>query len=159
MINPINSELRPRVNGLVAEEWAGPLLVTAGMIRDTSGADGFVSISDGELTGYVLYRMDGGQCEILILQSLQENRGIGSALIRAVIDKAESEGCARVWLVTTNDNLHAIRFYQKFGFELNAVRINALDEARKQKPSIPLLGNEGIPIKHEFEFEYKLGTD
>ena len=108
------------------------------------------------MSGYVLYRVQENQCEILVLHSILENRGIGSALIRTVIEVAKARGCARVWLITTNDNLHAIRFYQRFGFALKAVHINALDESRKLKPTIPLRGNEGIPIAHEFEFEYDL---
>ena len=85
-----------------------------------------------------------------------ENRGIGSALIRSVMDIAGKSGCSRVWLITTNDNIHAIRYYQRFGFALKGVYIDALDESRKLKPSIPQLGNENIPIQHEFEFSYTL---
>lgn len=156
MIIPINSEFRPKVNQYVADEWAGPIIVTKGISHNTSDTDGFISVMDGELTGYILYEIDNCECEILVLQSICENRGIGSALIRAVIDVAKSNHCTRVWLITTNDNIHAIRYYQKFGFELKAVHINALDESRRQKPSIPLFGNEGIPLKHEFEFDYML---
>jgi hypothetical protein len=30
---------------------------------------------------------------------------------------------------------------------------NALDHARKIKPEIPLIGMDGIPLKHEIELE------
>lgn len=156
MILPINDEYRPKVNQHIADEWAGPIVITKGVAYNTSDADGFVSVTDGELTGYVLYCIRDDQCEILVLQSILENRGIGSALIKAVIDVAKSNNCVCVWLITTNDNIHAIRYYQKFGFELKAVHINALAKSRKLKPSIPLFGNEGIPLKHEFEFIYTL---
>lgn len=156
MIIPINNEFRSKVNQNVADEWAGPVIITRGISYDTSDADGFVSVIDGELTGYVLYRIQDYECEILVLQSIVENQGIGSALVQAVIDEAKSSNCTRVWLITTNDNIHAIRYYQRFGFELNAVYLNALDESRKLKPSIPLLGSENIPLKHEFEFSYAL---
>ena len=112
---------------------------------------------DGDtLVGYALYEIAQGQCELLVLQSMVENTGVGTALINAVIDVARAAGCVRVWLITTNDNLHAIRFYQRFGFELDAVRIGAIAESRKLKPSIPLTGCDDIPIKHEFEFGYAL---
>lgn len=156
MIIPINSEFRSKVNQHIINEWAGPIVITRGVSHDTSDTDGFISVTDGELTGYVLYCIHDCQCEILVLQSIQENHGIGSALIKAVIDTAKNNHCIRVWLITTNDNIHAIRYYQKFGFELKAVYLNALDQSRKLKPSIPLLGNDGIPIKHEFEFDYTL---
>ena len=156
MIIPISSEYRSKVNQFVADEWAGPMVVTKGVLHDTSKAEGFISVDDGELTGYVLYAIENSQCEILVLHSLLENRGIGSALIRMVMDVARKNRCTRVWLITTNDNIHAIRFYQRFGLELKGVYINALEESRKLKPSIPLTGNEGIPLKHEFEFSYSL---
>ena len=104
----------------------------------------------------VTYRIEGDECEIVTLNSLQERRGIGTALINAVIDVAKANSCRRLWLITTNDNTRAIRFYQRFGFSLRAVHINAMDEARKLKPSIPLVGNDDIPIQHEFEFEIML---
>ncbi len=102
MIVPINSELRPKINQLIAEEWGGPMIISKGISHDTSNADGFVSVTDGELTGYVLYCMNDGQCEILVLQSILENQGIGSSLTRAVINTAKSSHCGRVWLITTN---------------------------------------------------------
>lgn len=156
MIIPINSEFRAKVNQFIKNEWAGPIVITKGISHDTSNSDGFISITDGELTGYVLYNIHDYQCEILVLQSIIENHGVGSALIKSVIDIAKKNKCTQVWLVTTNDNIHAIRYYQRFGFEIKAVHINALDKSRKLKPSIPLLGNDSIPLKHEFEFSYIL---
>ncbi len=156
MIIPINNEFRPKVNKLIADEWAGPIVITKGILHDTTNSDGFIYVADGELTGYALFEIHESQCEILVLQSIYENRGIGSALLNTIIDVAKTNNCINVWLITTNDNIHAIRFYQKFGFELKEVHINALDKSRRLKPSIPLLGNEGIPLKHEFEFYYTL---
>lgn len=156
MILPINGAYRSEVNRSIQEEWAGPVIVTRGICHDSSDAEGFVSVSDGELTGYVLYQIQNGQCEVLVLHSILENQGIGTALIRAVIDAANRKDCTRVWLITTNDNIHAIRYYQRVGFQLKAVYINALDASRKIKPAIPLYGKEGIPLQHEMEFEWKL---
>lgn len=156
MIIPINSEWRNKVNELVRDDWGGPMVVSNGIVHDTSNYSGFISVFDDVLTGYVLYHLHCNQCEIVVLQSLAENQGIGSALIKSVMRVAHINNCERVWLITTNDNIHAIRFYQRFGFELSAVYINALNESRRLKPSIPLFGNEDIPIKHEFEFSYTL---
>jgi len=54
-------------------------------------------------------------------------------------------------LERTNDNTHALRFYQKQGFHLHALRVNALAESRKLKPEIPEVGNDGIPLRDEIE--------
>jgi hypothetical protein len=60
----------------------------------------------------------------------------------------------RVWLVTTNDNLDALRFYQRRGFRIAQVRPGAVDETRKTlKPSIAEVGDFGIPIRDEIVLE------
>lgn len=153
-IVPLDGKWRGEIDRLIRREWAGPMVATNGVLHNTSQAEGFVFLSSGKLAGYLLYCLENGECEVLVLHSLAENRGVGSALLRAAAEKAKQSGCGRLWLVTTNDNVHAIRFYQRFGMELKAVRIGAMDQARASlKPSIPLVGMDGIPIRHEFEFE------
>jgi ribosomal protein S18 acetylase RimI-like enzyme len=61
--------------------------------------------------------------------------------------------CSRVWLVTTNDNTYAIRFYQKQGFNICNIYLNTINKSRELKPEIPLKGFDDIPILHEIEFE------
>lgn len=153
-IIPVDGEWRAEIDRLIEREWAGPMVATNGVLHNTSQAEGFVFLSSGQLAGYLLYCLEKGECEVLVLHSLAENRGVGSALLRSAVQKAKQSGCGRLWLVTTNDNVRAVRFYQRFGMELKAVRIGAMDQARASlKPSIPLIGIDGIPIKHEFEFE------
>lgn len=153
-IIPVDSEWRAEIDRLIEREWAGPMVATNGVLHNTSQAEGFVFLSSGQLAGYLLYCLEKGECEVLVLHSLAKNRGVGSALLRSAVQKAKQGGCGRLWLVTTNDNVRAVRFYQRFGMELKAVRIGAMDQARASlKPSIPLIGSDGIPIKHEFEFE------
>jgi N-acetylglutamate synthase-like GNAT family acetyltransferase len=74
-------------------------------------------------------------------------------LINAVLGEARKQNCGRVFLITTNDNMQALRFYQKRGFELVAVHRGAVNESRKIKPSISLIGNDGIPLRDEIELE------
>src|SRR6266550_3872138 len=59
--------------------------------------------------GALTYHVDGRECEIVTINSLEEGVGVGSALLTAVRDKAKSLGCRRLWLITTNDNLNALR--------------------------------------------------
>lgn len=66
--------------------------------------------------------------------------------------------CDRIWLVTTNDNLDALRFYQRRGFSLCALRPGAVDDARHTlKPSISRTGAYGIPLRDELELELRPG--
>ena len=110
----------------------------------------------GENAGLATYRIEGEDCEIATLDSVSEGKGVGSALIEAVKDKACAAGCKRLWLVTTNDNTPALRFYQKRGFRLVAVHANALERSRRLKPQIPLIGQDGIPLRDEIELELAL---
>ena len=87
------------------------------------------------------------------MNSLVERIGVGSALIDAVKKVAASAGCRRLWLITTNDNTAALRFWQKRGFWLAAVYPNAIAESRLLKLEIPLTGNDNIPIRDEIELE------
>lgn len=145
---------RKAVDAFIKEEWAGPVIVSKGCIWDTSILPGFVAIDDdNNICGMVTYRFEGDECEIITLNSLKEKQGIGTGLINAVFKTAKDNQCRRLWLITTNDNAYAIRFYQRFGFTLREVHINALEKSRKLKPSIPLIGMDNIPLQHEFEFE------
>jgi ribosomal protein S18 acetylase RimI-like enzyme len=83
---------------------------------------------------------------------LDENKGIGTALIDAVISVCKESECDALWLSTTNESTGAIHFYQKREFDLAAVHFNVFYEARRLKPSIPLVTSNGIPIKNAFKF-------
>lgn len=152
----LDEQHRPQINQLLVEGWSGPIIVSRGVAHDTSNMDGFVALSDGMLAGYVLFNVVGADCEVIVLQSIENNCGYGTALLNSVERIACERGCSRMWLVTTNDNTHALRFYQRYGFDLTAVYINALDKARLLKPSIPLVGDNDIPLKHEFVFSKNL---
>ena len=69
---------------------------------------------------------------------------------------AVAAGCRRLWLITTNDNLPALRFYQRRGFVLAALHRDAIAASRRLKPQIPLLGLDNIPIRDELELEMAL---
>jgi ribosomal protein S18 acetylase RimI-like enzyme len=117
---------------------------------------GFVAIQEGEKVGLVTYNIEGESCEVVTIDSIRPSSGVGTALIEAVRDIAIKARCKRLWLITTNDNLNALRFYQKRGFVLVAVHRNALDVSRKLKPEIPLIGDDGIPLRDEIELEMML---
>ena len=97
--------------------------------------------------------MKDNECEVTSLDSLHEGQGTGTKLINTIVDEAQKQNCKRVFLSTTNDNMNALRFYQKRGFELVTIHRSAVNEARKIKPSIPLTGFDDIPLRDEIELE------
>jgi len=106
--------------------------------------------------GLITYRIEGPECEVLSLDSLSEGIGIGTALLESALRAAGAAGCRRFWLITTNDNLRAVRFYQRRGFSLAALHRDALVVSRKLKPCIPPIGLDGIPLRDEIEMEILL---
>jgi len=155
-IQRLDEKFRSAVDGYMRCLWGGPMCVTMGTLYDTSGLPGFAAVEEGALLGALLYRVAGGEMEVSALFSLVEGQGAGRKLLDAAAEEAKKRGLHRLWLVTTNDNTRAIRFYQRYGFRLKQVHIGAVNEARKLKPSIPLTGDDGIPVEHEFEFEILL---
>lgn len=155
-IRPSISEDQAWIKATLVEHWGSQLVVSRGQIHDPSQLSGFIAISTGKRVGLVTYRVDGEDCEIVTLDSWQENIGVGTALIDAVKRVAIEAGCSRLWLITTNDNLQALGFYQKRGFHLVAVHPNALAESRKIKPAIPEIGFNGIPLRDEIELQIRL---
>ncbi len=137
--------------------WGADFVVTRGRKVYPQDVEGFyaVDISRKRL-GLITFEIIGDQCEIVTLDAFDKFRGIGTALIEKVREVAVERGCQRLWLITTNDNLDAIRFYQRRGFTIAAIHVNALAESRKLKPSIPEIGWHGIPLRDEIEFEMTL---
>jgi ribosomal protein S18 acetylase RimI-like enzyme len=131
-------------------------MLIRGAVIDMTVVDGFVLVEEGVLTGLATYAVNNGECEIVSLDSTVGKRGVGSALIDLIVNMARKRKCECLRLMTTNDNLNAIGFYQKRGFDMAGINLWAMDKERAQKPSIPLIGMNGIPIHHEVEFRMNL---
>ncbi len=144
---------RPWLIRFLQEHWGDTTMVSRGRVFQADKLPGFVALMEHERVGVVLFDITGGECEIALLQSLVEQHGIGSKLIAMVSTIAQANACRRLWLITTNDNIHALRFYQKRGMRFVALYRDAVTAARKLKPSIPLIGSQGIPVRDEIELE------
>jgi GNAT superfamily N-acetyltransferase len=139
------------------QSWGSATVVSRGVAHDASRLPALLAVQGEEVVGLATFRFADQDCELVTLDALSRHRGVGSALLTRVAEEAGRRGCRRLWLITTNDNLDAIRFYQRRGMRLVAVHPGAVDEARRIKPSIPATGAHGIPIHDELEFELELG--
>lgn len=156
IIKPLNITDQEWVSQFILEHWGSNKVVSRGVIYFPQDLPGFVAIYDAEKVGLVTYNITGASCEIVTIDSIRPSSGVGTALIEAAKDTAIKSGCKRLWLITTNDNLNALRFYQKRGFVLVAVHRNALELSRRLKPEIPVVGDDGIPLRDEIELELML---
>ncbi len=156
-IRAIREADRPAVRKILVHSWGSTEIVTRGRVHPAGEYPGFVAVAGDCIVGLLTYRMRAGRCEVISLDSLWECRGIGSRLLRAAERAARKAGCREAWLVTTNDNLHAIGFYQKLGWRLRRIHEGALAHSRALKPSIPRIGIDGIPLRDEIEMYKPLG--
>ena len=135
--------------------WGSDILVSRGKAHKAENLDGVLAYDNDKIIGLGLYYIKNN-CEIVLLETFIQNKGIGSKIIEKIIEIAKNRKCKRIWLVTTNSNINAIKFYQKRGFHISNIYINAMEEARKIKPEIPKIADNGIEIRDEIEFEYKI---
>jgi NCAIR mutase (PurE)-related protein/ribosomal protein S18 acetylase RimI-like enzyme len=156
-IRPITPQDKDWVKAYIKQEWGAEFVVVHGERYFPAELPGFVALQAGERVGLITYRVRDKECEIVSLNSLKESQGIGTQLIDYVKLEAQQAGCVRVWLITTNDNVDALRFYQQRGFNIAAIHKNAVTTARQLKPTIPLLGKFGIAITDEIELQLWLG--
>jgi len=155
-VKPLQNDDGDWVAALLKDRWGCTRIVSRGRVHEADTLPGFVATQEGERVGLLTYSVDGKECEIVTIDSLAGGKRIGSALLEAARDFAVSAGCSRLWLITTNDNLDALRFYQKREFVLVAVHRNAISQSRRLKPGIPLIGKDGIPLRDEIELEILL---
>lgn len=155
-IRPLAPEDKSWVQRVLVQYWGSTVQITRGKKFQADELPGFVAVRDGAEVGLLTYSLEDKQCEIVTHNSLAGHGGIGSCLLDAVRAKAREEGCERLWLITTNDNTPAMRFYQRRDFDMVAFYREAVTEARRLKPEIPNVGYDGIHIRHELEMEFKL---
>ena len=136
------------IDQVLAREWGGPMILIRERSYDASRLPALIA---GDREGLATYALDGERAEIVTLNAFQPCQGIGTALLQALVDELQRLGVRELNVSTTNDNLDALRFYQRRGFRLRAVHAGEVDVERASKPSIPLTGAYGIPIHDAIE--------
>lgn len=142
---------RPLLRWLVAELWGSEVVAVHGSRLRPAELHGYLAEHAGRVVGLVTFQVADGELEIVTLNAIDRRIGVGTMLIEATADQAHRAGCRLVRLTTTNDNLDALRFYQRRGFRLAELRPGAVDRARMEKPQIPRTGDYGIPLRDEID--------
>jgi ribosomal protein S18 acetylase RimI-like enzyme len=141
---------------LLEREWGAVEVValSLGGVVDASALPGWLAERDGEVVGLLTYLTSGDVVDIVTINAFAGG-GVGAALVEALVEQVRGSA-TRLRVTTTNDNTRALRFYQRVGFRLTALRAGAVDESRRIKPRIPEIGHDGIPIRDELELEMEL---
>jgi ribosomal protein S18 acetylase RimI-like enzyme len=143
--------------GLLAEHMGSSRVARLGEVIEAANLPGLIAEREGERLGLLTWIVDGDQLEVLSLHCRVENVGAGGALLQAATELAAARGCRRLWLLTTNDNLRALGFYQRRGLRLCALHAGAVDRDRALKPEIPEVNpDNGIPVRDLLELELPL---
>jgi ribosomal protein S18 acetylase RimI-like enzyme len=141
---------------LVAGLWGSELVAVHGTVLRPAGLPGFIAERASRVVGLLTYQLLGGTLEIVTLNAIDRHVGIGSLLIESAAGSARRYGCREIRLTTTNDNVDALRFYQRRGFRLAKLRPGAVDRSRQQKPQIPMTGEHGIPLHDEIDLTLRV---
>ena len=158
-VRPATESDRAALDDLFTRLWAGPVQVAHGERYDLRTLPTLVAVdASGGFRGAACWRRDGDgdAVEVMAIAADPPGGGAGTALLAAVADEARTAGARRLWLVTTNDNTRALRFYQRRGLRIVRVDPGAVDRARALKPEIPLVGDDGIPLRDELYLERDL---
>jgi ribosomal protein S18 acetylase RimI-like enzyme len=167
-IRPGRPTDRARVEAMFAATWGEPRVAAGGRLYDLrtlpalvatravvgGSAPGAAGTDEAhepaeQIIGVLTYEIAGDAIEVVSIEADPLRLGTGTALLAAAVNLGFAEGLARLWLVTTNDNVDALRFYQRRGLHILEVRPDGVARSREVKPSIPLIGSYGIPMRDE----------
>ncbi len=156
IVRSIEENDKPNIAGLLEYYWGSTEVISHGKCHDAVNLAGYVAETNEGIKGWAQFYIEDGQCEIVVLKSIEEGLGIGTRLLDEIKQLAIKEKCKRIWLVTTNDNVYAMRFYQLRDFRFCKVHCDAITKARKIKSGIPQYGIDNISIQDEIEMEILL---
>ncbi len=153
LIEEITQEDQTAILSHIRELWGDDFIVVHGDAYQVDELAGLKATLNSDLAGFLHYEIKENECEIITLASLREGVGVGTALISELEAFAKANNCNLLSVITTNDNLHALGFYQRRGFHLAALYPGQVDQSRKLKPSIPEIGDHKIPLRDEIRLE------
>lgn len=152
---PVTKNDQRWINKIISDSWGSTIIVSTQKF-DVSKLPAVIVEDNGLTVGVSIYNIKDNRLEIVAIKTTKSGKGYGKALMDECKKIAKEKELKSVFLITTTDNLNAIGFYQKQGLRMVKIYPNEMENVRKIKPDIPLIGENGIPLKDELEFEYKL---
>jgi len=111
--------------------WGSTGVARLGELIDAAPLPGFVAEHGGERAGLATYAERADGVEVVTIQSLVEGEGVGRALMDRLLTFATESRAARLWLMTTNDNVRAFAFYQRWGMDLARLIEGGVEVSRR----------------------------
>lgn len=157
LVRPAGPDDRAAIDAVFMQTWGGMEVAAGGRLYDLRDFPTLIALGpNGAIVGVLTYEIAGDALEVVSIEATRSQHGAGTALLAAAVEVARAAGLARLWLVTTNDNLGALRFYQRRGLSIIDIRPDGVTRSRALKPSIPLIGSFGIPMRDELVLSMSL---
>lgn len=150
-IRPITPDDSQWIKEIMDASWGGLPLIIRG--KKYYPKDGIVAENEGGVAGFLFYEIQNADCEIMVFEIFDKFKGTGTIMLNKLFEIAKHRKCKRVYLMTTNDNLDALRFYQRRGFTICGIHLDSMKISRKMKPAIGMIGNYDIPMRDEIDLE------
>jgi ribosomal protein S18 acetylase RimI-like enzyme len=150
-LRPMEAADKAMVEAQICKHWAEPNIAYVDSFIDTAPLAGIVAIEGNTVIGSLTWRPHEGMLHIVTLVSEREKRGIGSALLKEAEAEATRQKLPGVLVSTENSNILALSFYQKRGYVMHRLHPNVLDLLRRQKPSIPRVAANKIPLRDQID--------
>lgn len=105
------------------EAWTRQMLADE-LAQQPASRHYLVAVQEGEIAGYAGLLGAGWQADVLTLAVATDHwgRGIGSALLEALLNEAARRGCTEVFLEVRTDNNRAQRLYRRYDFTEIGIR-------------------------------------
>ncbi|MCC7364920.1 MAG: GNAT family N-acetyltransferase [Dehalococcoidia bacterium] len=104
----------------------------------------------------ITWKQEGDTAELVSVHAAPPGGGAGAELLAVIEARLRAAGVRRLLVATTNDNIDAVRFYQRHGFRLVRIHLDWMDRVRERKPHVPRTGNHGLPLQDLWELEKQL---
>ena len=112
--------------------------------------------SSGATAALASWTARGDTAYLCALHSLRPGEGVAVRMLDAVIEAARTTGAKKLKAMLTNDNMPGMTFYQRRGFRLSGLYLEAIDAYRSVVPTIIKTGYRDIPIHDALELEIAL---
>lgn len=146
------------VHRLLMHRWNDDCIIFGGRAY-TSRDFETIGAHDGEgtLVGIALWTMRGRVALLGAIDSFQPGSGAAGALLERVQQEARGRNAVSLRAVTTNDNVHALVYYQRKGFRLDTLFVGSVDAFRgRDNPNFRRIGFNGLPVRDTLELEMAL---
>lgn len=145
---------RASVRELFARDFGRTRIVAFGEVMDIDAMPALVAAMYQEPSGALAYRLHGDALHVVALATdpMWQRSGVGGYLIVEAELLARRLNLTRVVVATTNDNLPALYFYQRRGYQMTDLVPGSIITLTHQQ--VP--GFAGIPVRDEIRLVKKL---